>query len=107
MYELNGRKISKGEKVVLWFVSGNYDDTAIEQPNEFWIDRPSVKTTCPSGLASTAGMGNRLAEMQLRILWEEALQRFETIEVVGEPKRTCNLFIRGLPSCRSTSAISV
>ena len=40
-------------------------------------------------------MGNRLAEMQLRVLWEEALKRFETIEVVGEPKRTCNLFIRG------------
>ena len=40
-------------------------------------------------------MGNRLAEMQLRVLWEEALRRFETIEVVGEPKRTCNLFIRG------------
>jgi Cytochrome P450 len=52
-------------------------------------------TTFPSVPVFTASMGNRLAEMQLRILWEEALQRFETIEVVGEPKRTCNLFIRG------------
>ena len=93
--ELNGRKIAKGEKVVLWFVSGNYDDTVIERPNDFWIDRRSVRNHLSFGAGIHRCMGNRLAEMQLRILWEEALQRFETIEVVGEPKRTCNLFIRG------------
>ena len=93
--ELNGRKIAKGEKVVLWFVSGNYDDSVIERPNDFWIDRPSVRNHLSFGAGIHRCMGNRLAEMQLRILWEEALQRFETIEVVGEPKRTCNLFIRG------------
>ena len=93
--ELNGRKIAKGEKVVLWFVSGNYDDAVIERPNDFWIDRPSVRNHLSFGAGIHRCMGNRLAEMQLRILWEEALQRFETIEVVGEPKRTCNLFIRG------------
>ena len=93
--ELNGRKIAKGEKVVLWFVSGNYDDAVIERPNDFWIDRPCVRNHLSFGAGIHRCMGNRLAEMQLRILWEEALQRFETIEVVGEPKRTCNLFIRG------------
>ena len=93
--ELNGQKIAKGEKVVLWFVSGNYDDAVIERPNDFWIDRPSVRNHLSFGAGIHRCMGNRLAEMQLRILWEEALQRFETIEVVGEPKRTCNLFIRG------------
>ena len=93
--ELNGRKIAKGEKVVLWFVSGNYDDAVIERPNDFWIDRPGVRNHLSFGAGIHRCMGNRLAEMQLRILWEEALQRFETIEVVGEPKRTCNLFIRG------------
>ena len=93
--ELNGRKIAKGEKVVLWFVSGNYDDAVIERPNDFWIDRPSVRNHLSFGAGIHRCMGNRLAEMQLRILWEEALQRFETIEVVGEPKRICNLFIRG------------
>ena len=93
--ELNGRKIAKGEKVVLWFVSGNYDDAVIERPNDFWIDRRSVRNHLSFGAGIHRCMGNRLAEMQLRILWEEALQRFETIEVVGEPKRTCNLFIRG------------
>ena len=93
--ELNGCKIAKGEKVVLWFISGNYDDAVIERPNDFWIDRPSVRNHLSFGAGIHRCMGNRLAEMQLRILWEEALQRFETIEVVGEPKRTCNLFIRG------------
>ena len=93
--ELHGQKIKKGEKVVLWFVSGNYDDTVIERPNDFWIDRPSVRNHLSFGAGIHRCMGNRLAEMQLRILWEEALKRFETIELAGEPKRTCNLFIRG------------
>ena len=79
----------------MWFVSGNYDDTVIERPNDFWIDRPSVRNHLSFGAGIHRCMGNRLAEMQLRILWEEALKRFETIELAGEPKRTCNLFIRG------------
>ena len=93
--ELHGQKIKKGEKVVLWFVSGNYDDTVIERPNDFWIDRPSVRNHLSFGAGIHRCMGNRLAEMQLRILWEEALKRFATVELAGEPKRTCNLFIRG------------
>ena len=63
--ELNGRKIMRGEKVVLG-LSGNYDDAVIERPNDFWIDRPSVRNHLPSVPAYTA-VGNRLAEMQLRI----------------------------------------
>ncbi|MDG2459701.1 MAG: cytochrome P450 [Luminiphilus sp.] len=93
--ELNGQAIRKGEKVVLWYVSGNYDETVIERPNDFWIDRPNVRSHLSFGAGIHRCMGNRLAEMQLRILWEEALLRFKTIELAGEPKRTCNLFIRG------------
>ena len=40
-------------------------------------------------------MGNRLAEMQLRILWEEIMKRFRFVEVVGEPKRVCSNVIHG------------
>lgn len=93
--ELNGRKIVKGEREVLWFVSGNYDEAVIERPNDFWIDRPSLRNHPFFGAGIHPCMGNRLAEMQLRILWEEALKRFKTIEAVDERKRTCNLFIRG------------
>ncbi len=93
--EFRGQHIRQGDKVLLWYVSGNYDDTVIERPNDFWIDRPSVRNHLSFGAGIHRCMGNRLAEMQLRILWEEALKRFEYIELAGEPKRTCNLFIRG------------
>ena len=93
--EFRGQHIRQGDKVVLWYVSGNYDDAAIDRPNEFWIDRPNVRGHLSFGVGIHRCMGNRLAEMQLRILWEEALARFKTIELVGEPERTCNLFIRG------------
>ena len=93
--EFAGKRIAKGEKVVLWYVSGNHDESVIERPNDFWIDRPSVRNHLSFGAGIHRCMGNRLAEMQLRILWEEVLKRFETIELAGEPQRTCNLFIRG------------
>ena len=93
--EFRGQTIRKGEKVVLWFVSGNYDDTVIDRPEDFWVDRPNVRNHLSFGAGIHRCMGNRLAEMQLRILWEEVLRRFEKVELAGEPERTCNLFIRG------------
>jgi len=93
--EFGGQHIAKGDKVLLWYVSGNYDEAAIERPNDFWIDRPNVRGHLSFGAGIHRCMGNRLAEMQLRILWEEALKRFKTIELAGPPERTCNLFIRG------------
>ena len=93
--EFRGQTIRKGEKVVLWFVSGNYDDTVIDRPEAFWVDRPNVRNHLSFGAGIHRCMGNRLAEMQLRILWEEVIKRFEKVELAGEPERTCNLFIRG------------
>ncbi len=93
--EFRGQTIRKGEKVVLWFVSGNYDDAVIDRPEAFWVDRPNVRNHLSFGAGIHRCMGNRLAEMQLRILWEEVLKRFEKLELAGEPERTCNLFIRG------------
>tara|TARA_B100001059_G_scaffold50648_2_gene43908 strand:- start:8772 stop:10025 length:1254 start_codon:yes stop_codon:yes gene_type:complete len=93
--EFRGQRIRQNDKVLLWYVSGNYDAAAIERPNDFWIDRPNVRGHLSFGAGIHRCMGNRLAEMQLRILWEEALRRFKTIELAGEPERTCNLFIRG------------
>jgi cytochrome P450 len=90
-----GQQIAKGDKVLLWYVSGNYDESVIERPDDFWIERPNVRGHLSFGAGIHRCMGNRLAEMQLRILWEEALKRFRTIELAGAPERTCNLFIRG------------
>ena len=93
--EFRGRKIGKGDKVVLWYVSGNRDGDVFDRPDEFIIDRPNARQHLSFGYGIHRCMGSRLAEMQLRILWEEILARFHAIEVVGAPKRTRSNFVRG------------
>ena len=93
--ELGGKQISKGDKVVMWYVSGNRDGDAIDRPDEFIIDRKKARHHLSFGFGIHRCMGNRLAEMQLRILWEEILQRFHTIELVGEPVRVRSNFVKG------------
>ncbi len=93
--ELGGKTIKAGDKVVMWYVSGNRDDEAIENPNAFIIDRAKPRQHLAFGFGIHRCMGNRLAEMQLRIVWEEILKRFETVEVVGEPTRIRSAFVKG------------
>lgn len=92
---LGGQTIKKGDKVVMWYVSGNRDEEAIENPYEFIIDRAKPRQHLSFGFGIHRCMGNRLAEMQLRIVWEEILKRFETVEVVGEPERIFSTFVKG------------
>ena len=93
--ELGGKQIRKGDKVVMWYLSGNRDEEAIENPNSFIIDRARPRQHLSFGFGIHRCVGNRLAEMQLKILWEEILERFPVIEVVGEPTRTLSNFVRG------------
>ena len=93
--EVGGKRIGKGERVVMWYVSGNRDDEVIENPNRFIINRPRPRTHLSFGFGIHRCVGLRLAELQLRIVWEEMLKRFEAIEVTGEPKRVYSSFIRG------------
>jgi len=93
--ELGGKQIRKGDKVVMWYISGNRDETAIEQADEFIIDRKNPRHHISFGFGIHRCMGNRLAEMQLRILWEEIMARFSWVEVVGEPQRVRSNFVRG------------
>jgi cytochrome P450 len=93
--ELNGQKIKAGDKVVMWYVSGNRDDEVIDRPNEFIIDRAKPRQHLSFGFGIHRCMGNRLGEMQLRIAWEEILKRFSHVEVVGEPERTIHAFVKG------------
>ncbi|MCW8193610.1 cytochrome P450 [Proteobacteria bacterium 005FR1] len=93
--ELGGKQIKAGDKVVMWYASGNRDGDVIDQPDRFWIDRPNARQHLSFGFGIHRCMGNRLAEMQLRILWEEILKRFHTVEVVGEPERTYSSFVKG------------
>ncbi len=93
--ELRGQTIKKGDKVVMWYVSGNRDEDAWENPNELVIDRKGVRQHLSFGFGIHRCMGNRLAEMQLRIVWEEILARFKRVEVMGEPVRTHSNFVKG------------
>ncbi len=95
-YELGGKKIKKGDKVVMWYISGNRDETEIDRANEFLIDRPKARHHLSFGFGIHRCMGNRVGEMQLRILWEEILKRFDKVEVIGEPSRLRSNFVMGI-----------
>ncbi len=96
--ELGGKQIKEGDRVLMWYVSGNRDEEVIDRPNEFIIDRKNPRHHLSFGFGIHRCMGNRLAEMQLRIVWEEILKRYERVEVVGEPERTRSIFVKGYTS---------
>jgi cytochrome P450 len=93
--QLRDKTIKAGDKVVMWYVSGNRDPDAIDNPDAFIIDRAKPRHHLSFGFGIHRCMGNRLAEMQLRVLWEEILKRFHTVEVVGESERTPSVFVKG------------
>ncbi|MFN5880988.1 MAG: cytochrome P450 [Burkholderiales bacterium] len=95
-FELGGKTIRKGDKVVMWFLSGNRDESAIERANEFIIDRARPRQHLSFGFGIHRCVGNRLAELQLKILWQEILKRFPVIEVLDEPVRVKSTFVRGI-----------
>ena len=92
---LNGKHIKAGDKVVMWYVSGNRDERFFKNPDKYCIDRENVRKHLSFGFGIHRCMGNRLAEMQLQVLWEEILKRFDQIEVIGEPLRTPSTFVKG------------
>jgi cytochrome P450 len=92
---LRDKHIKAGDKVIMWYASGNRDEEVIPRANEFLIDRPNARQHLSFGFGVHRCMGNRLAEMQLRIVWEEILQRFHSIEVVGAPELVYSSFVKG------------
>ena len=94
--ELGGKQIQPGDKVVMWYISGNRDETMIENPNRFLIDRGNPRQHLSFGFGIHRCVGNRLGEMQLRVLWEEIMKRFDRIEVTGDPKYLRSNFIHGI-----------
>jgi cytochrome P450 len=93
--ELRGKTIKAGDKVAMWYVSGNRDEEAIERPNDYIIDRERPRHHMSFGFGIHRCVGNRLAELQLKIIWEEILKRFPAIEVVGAPTRVLSAFVKG------------
>jgi cytochrome P450 len=96
--EIGGKTIKQGERVVMWYLSGNRDETKIERPNDYIIDRERSRQHLSFGFGVHRCVGNRVAEMQLTIIWEEILRRFPRIELVGEPTRTYSAFVHGYES---------
>jgi len=94
--ELGGKSIAVGSKVVMWYVSGNFDEEAIENAGAFDIDRARPRRHLAFGAGIHRCVGDRLAELQLQILWEEILARDLRIEVVGDPVRVYSNFLRGI-----------
>jgi len=96
--ELAGRQIAKGDKVVMWYISGNRDESKIDRADEFIIDRAKPRQHLAFGAGIHRCVGDRLAEQQIRILWEEVLARDLRFEIMGPPQRLYSNFIRGIRS---------
>ena len=99
-FEMGGKTIKKGDKVVMWYVSGNRDDEVIHDPDSYIIDRERPRQHISFGFGIHRCVGNRLAELQLKIIWEEILKRFPDIQVVEEPKRVFSTFVKGYESMK-------
>jgi cytochrome P450 len=98
--EIGGKTIHKGDRVVMWYVSGNRDESVVENPNAFIIDRERPRQHLSFGFGIHRCVGNRVAELQLTIIWEEILKRFPVITLVGEPVRNWSAFVHGYESMR-------
>ena len=97
--EVGGKMMRKGDKVAMWYLSGNRDEEAIANADDFVIDRPRPRQHLSFGFGIHRCVGNRLAEMQLTILWEEILKRnLPMIEVLGEPVRAYSNVLRSISS---------
>lgn len=97
--EISGQKIAKGDKVVMWYASANRDETKWKDPYRFDVTRytnPQTPTQLGFGVGQHFCLGSRLAELQLRILFEELLRRFPDIHVTGPARRLRSNFIGGI-----------
>jgi len=93
--ELRGKQIRKNDQVLMWYVSANRDEDVFDDANVIDIERANADRHLSFGYGVHFCMGSRLAELQLRILWEEILTRFERIETQGEPERVFSSFVKG------------
>lgn len=93
--EVGGKQILKDDQLLMWYASANRDEEMFENADAIDLERPNADKHLSFGYGVHFCMGSRLAELQLRILWEELLERFERIEVQEEPTRTFSSFVNG------------
>ncbi|MBK6659059.1 MAG: cytochrome P450 [Proteobacteria bacterium] len=97
-FHLNGADIKAGDRIAMWYISGNRDESEIEHPEEFIIDRGNPRRHLSFGFGTHHCVGYRLGELQLQVAWEEIMKRFRHVEVMGEPTRVCSNIIHGYAS---------
>ena len=93
--EIGGKTIKAGDRLAMWYISGNRDEAVIEDGNTYRIDRERPRHHMSFGFGVHRCVGNRVAEMQLTIIWEEILKRFPRIELAGDPVRSFSNFVHG------------
>ncbi len=96
--ELEGHKISKGDKVVLWYISGNRDESVFPDADKLILTRPNARRHLAFGYGIHRCVGARLAELQVCILLEEIAKRRMRINLVEEPVRVAQSFVNGYKS---------
>jgi cytochrome P450 len=84
--EIAGQKIAAGEKVVMWYTAGNRDESVFPQPHRFDITRAEAKKNLAFGFGAHMCAGNQIARVQLRAIIQAFVNRFERLEVLGEPE---------------------
>ncbi len=95
---LNGKEIKKDDQLLMWYISANMDEDIFDNPEILDIDRENADRQLSFGYGIHFCLGSRVAELQLRVLWEEMLKRFDTIEVLAEPERVFSSFVHGYAS---------
>ncbi len=95
---LNGKEIKKDDQLLMWYISANMDEDIFDNPEILDIDRENADRQLSFGYGIHFCMGSRVAELQLRVLCEEMLKRFDTIEVLAEPERVFSSFVHGYAS---------
>ncbi|PHY22418.1 cytochrome P450 [Caulobacter sp. BP25] len=92
--ELAGKKIAKGDWLFLSYPSGNRDETVFDDPFSFKVDRTPNKHIA-FGYGAHICLGQHLARMEMRVLWEELLSRLDSVELDGAPTRMTANFVCG------------
>lgn len=95
---LRGKKIRKGDKIILWYISANRDEDEIEEPYKFCVSRKNHEHHISFGYGVHRCIGKNLAELQLKILLEELIARRWYVEPIDEPVRVNSCFINGYES---------
>jgi len=94
--ELRGRQIREGDKVVMWFASGNRDEDVFDNPYDFDVTRKNVDHVTFGKGSPHLCMGNNLARMEIRLMFEELIPRLGSIELTGEVRRVRSNFVNGI-----------